>query len=112
MTMNLVKSAASESDLDRFLLVFLLEDALWCLFFTGPVFHYPQQSQTCVGNVPKEKPIYLGWDGGYTASILKLGVGLQAFTNFKSSVNITNYCHLAVIKLLFSQCNLPLATTN
>ena len=56
ITMNRGKSAASfsESDSERFRLVFLFEDAIYAVyFFTGPALLHPPRSPTCVGNEPR-----------------------------------------------------------
>ena len=60
-TMNLGKSVASfdESDSDRFRLVFYLKTPQYIFAALCSTIHYA----TCVGNVPRGKPICLVWDG-------------------------------------------------
>ena len=92
ITMNLENSAVSfsESDCNRFHLVFFIWRRHRCIFFAGPVLHHPPRSPTCVGNVLRGKPIRFG----YTTSILELRVGFRAVANFSFS---------ALFKFLFSQ---------
>ena len=103
ITMNLGKSIASfsESDSDRFHLVFLFEDTIDAVYFLLAL-----HSTTHLG-----VQLVLGMNQGethspwltqqYVTSILELRVGFWAVANFRFS---------ALVKFLFSQHNWPSAT--
>ena len=104
ITMNLGKSAASfsESDSERFRLVFIWRWHICSVFFAGPALHHSPLSPTCVGNEWIKGLTHSPWlRRGYATSILELRVGFRGVTNFRFSV---------LVKFLFSQHNWHSAT--
>ena len=56
----------------------------------GPGLYHPRWSPNFICNLPRNKPISLGWNGDTLASILVSGVGFLPLAKFTLSVSTPN----------------------